>query len=100
MNKPKKERSPWLWLLLIPAQLAIAAASLPVGAALDAAIFSGGEGQGHGMPVFSVLLPAAALVVTAAAAVVALTGLTVSLVRRARRRRARARQDGPDRPLP
>ena len=94
--KPKKERSPWLWLLLIPIQLVIAAALFAAGAALDAAIFSGGEGQGHGMPIFSVILPLLAVAVTAVVVIVAVTGLIVGLVRRSRRRRAQTEAEARD----
>ena len=86
--EPRKERSPWLWLLLIPAQLVILVLSLLGGASLDAAIFSGGSGQGHGVPIFSVLLPLLAGLCTVIAVIVALVGLIVGLVRRSRRRRA------------
>ena len=88
--RPQKERSPWRWLLLIPAQLVIAALMVWAGLALDSAIFSGagsGEVHGHGVPIFSALLPLIAGIVTVIVVLVALIGLIVGLVRRARRRR-------------
>ena len=75
---PKKERSPWLWLLLIPVQLVILVLSFLGGASLDLAIFSGGgETVGHGVPIFSVLFPLIALVVTVIVILVAIVGLIV-----------------------
>ena len=88
--KPKKERSPWLWLLLIPIQLVVAVLLFIAGALLDAGLFSGAEGQGHGMPVFSLLLTILAAAGTVIAILVALIGLTVSLIRRSKRRRRAA----------
>ena len=88
--RPPKERSPWRWLLLIPAQLVIAALTVWAGVELDSAIFSKAAADGavgHGVPIFSALLPLIALVVTVIVALVALIGLTVGLVRRARRKR-------------
>ena len=91
--KPKKERSPWRWLLLIPIQLAITVVLFIAGGAIDLAIFSGGEGHGHGVPIFSVLLPILALAVTAIVIVVALTGLIVGLARRGKRRKREAAEE-------
>ena len=91
--KQKKERSPWLWLLLIPAQLILLALSFLGGALLDLAIFSNsGQGQGHGAPIFTVILPLIVGVCTVAAVVVSLVGLTVGPVRRKKRRSAQAEQ--------
>lgn len=87
---PKKERSPWLWLIPIPIQLVILALTFFGGIAIDAAIFShgSGEAQGHGMPIFTIILPMIALVCTGIVVLVCVIGLIVSLVRRGRRRRA------------
>lgn len=88
--KPKKERSPWLWLIPIPIQLVILALTFFGGIAIDAAIFSHGSGgaQGHGMPMFTIILPMIALGVTVIVVLVCVIGLIVSLVRRSRRRQA------------
>ena len=95
--KPKKERSPWRWLLLIPIQLVITALLFVLGAVIDAAIFSKAEGQGHGMPVFSMLLPLLGLIVTAVVVVVALTGLIVGLVRRGKGRKMSEQEEASER---
>lgn len=88
--KPKKERSPWLWLIPIPIQLVILALTFFGGMAIDAAIFShgSGEAQGHGMPIFTIILPMIALGFTVIVVLVCVIGLIVSLVRRSRRRKA------------
>lgn len=98
--KQKRERSPWLWLLLIPIQLVLGALTYFAGISLDLAIFSGGEGQGNGMPIFSVLLLIIAAVVTVIVVIVAIVGLIVSLVRRNRRRREAAVQPVAGAPWP
>ena len=88
--KPKKERSPWLWLIPIPIQLVILALTFFGGIAIDAAIFShgSGEAQGHGMPIFTIILPMIALAVTGIVVLVCVIGLIVSLVRRSCRRQS------------
>ena len=57
----KKQRSPALWLLMIPAQLVLGGLFSLLGVWIDSRIFSGG-GQGHGVPIFSVLFPIIAVV--------------------------------------
>ena len=94
--KPRKERSPWLWLLMIPAQLVILLLSVYGGAALDAAIFAhGGDAQGHGIPIFSVLLPLVAGAVTVAVIIAAVALLIVGLARRSRRRKREGQAPAP-----
>ncbi len=89
--KPKRERSPWLWLILIPIQALIVVLSFFGGSAIDAAIFSGGNGQGHGAPIFTMLLPLAALAVSVVVVVIAIIRLAVGLARRRRRRREQSK---------
>ncbi len=98
--KQKRERSPWRWLLLIPIQLVIGALTYYAGVRLDLAIFSGGEGQGHGMPIFSILFLIIVAVVTVIVIIVAIVGLIVSLVRRSRRRREEAARPAAAAPWP
>ena len=59
----KKQASPLLWLLLIPGQLIAGVLFFMLGITLDRMIFSN-SGQGHGMPIFSVLFLLIAAVVT------------------------------------
>ena len=60
----KRQKSPFLWLLLIPLQLLVAAVSVWGGIQLDMLVFSGNEATGHGMPVFSALFFLAAAIGT------------------------------------
>ena len=68
MDKQFKKKSPglaFLWLLLIPAQLIIDAILFFLGVSMDSIIFSGnGDVQGHGIPIFSVILPLIAIGIT------------------------------------
>lgn len=59
----KKQAPPLLWLLLIPIQLIAGVLFFFLGITLDRIIFST-PGQGHGMPIFSVLFLLIAAVVT------------------------------------
>lgn len=95
--EPRRERSPWLWLLMIPAQLVILLLSVYGGAALDAAIFAhAGDVQGHGIPIFSVLLPLVAGAITVGVIIASVVLLIVGLVRRSRRRKWAAQSPGLD----
>ena len=78
-----KKRKALLWLLLIPAQLLLGALFTLLGAVIDSAIFSGG-GQGHGIPLCTVLFPLIAAAVTVIVIVFALVK-TIRGLRLARR---------------
>ena len=81
MKREKKRRSPLFWLLLFLGQLAAAGLFTLLGFWLDSLLFSGG-GQGHGIPVFSVLFPLIAAAVTVIVLIVALVGFIRALTRR------------------
>lgn len=82
----KKRRSPALWLLMIPAQLALGTLFYILGVRIDAGIFSGG-GQGHGAPIFSVLFLIVAAVVTLIVLVLSIILMAVGFSRRSKAKR-------------
>ena len=91
----KKRRSPFRWLLLIPAQLAVGAAFAAFGMWLDSRMFSAAAeagAQGHGAPAFSLIFVIIALAVTAIVIVLAVILVIVGLARR--RRRELVNRDG------
>ncbi len=97
----KQGRSPALWLLAIPAQLVLGGLFSLLGVWIDSRIFSGG-GQGHGVPIFSVLFPIIALVVTLLVVVLAIVLMAVGFSRRSKAQReallAQAAQQSPQYP--
>ena len=68
MDRPIKKKSPglaFLWLLLIPAQLIIDVILFFLGVSMDSIIFSGnGNVTGHGIPIFSIIMPLIAIGIT------------------------------------
>ena len=81
-GKDKREKSPLRWLLLIPLQLLVAKLLVWAGVQLDTLIFSGSEGMGHGIPIFSALFLLLAAVGTLLAVVAAAVLTVRSLLRR------------------
>ena len=80
----KKKSSPLLWLLLIPGQIIAGFLFVRLGTLIDLGIFSGSEGQGHGVPIFSVIFLLVAIVATLAVFILSLI-LTVRGFRRGRK---------------
>lgn len=76
----KKEKSPLLWLLLIPFQLLAGAFFFWIGTRLDLALFSH-PGYGHGVPFFSAIFFLIAVVATILVFILALV-LTIRGFRR------------------
>ena len=70
IDRKKSPARAFLWLLIIPAQLVIDMLLIALGAALDGMIFSGSGAQGHGMPVFTVIMPVAVILLTVIAVTV------------------------------
>ena len=82
----KKQRSPALWLLIIPAQLVLGGLFSLLGVWIDSRIFSGG-GQGHGVPIFSVLFPIIALIVLLVVIILSIILMCVGFSRRRKAQR-------------
>ncbi len=68
MKDTSRKKSPakaFLWLLMIPAQLLIDVLLVVFGSSLDGMIFSGGpEDQGHGVPLFTAIMPIIGFIMT------------------------------------
>ena len=96
---PRTERSPWRWLIPIPVQLVLGALTFIAGTRLDLWLFSGGEGQGHGIPFFSVIFLIIPAAVTVIVVIVCIIGLIVSLIRSAKRRREPPQPTYPPQPV-
>lgn len=67
MADTSRRRSParaFLWLLMIPAQLLIDVLLIVLGASIDGRIFSSAEHQGHGVPLFTTILPMLGIIMT------------------------------------
>ena len=101
----KKGRSPALWLLMIPAQIVLGVLFSLLGIWIDSRIFSGG-GEGHGVPIFSVLVPIVAAILLLVVIVLSIILMAVGFSRRSRAQReqalaaAAARQSVPGQPYP
>ena len=80
----KRNLSPLLWLLLIPAQIGVGALLLRLGVWIDGAIFSNPGAEGHGMPVFSFM---ALLIAAAGTVIVAIVSVVLTVLGFRRRRR-------------
>ncbi len=64
IDRKKSPARAFLWLLIIPAQLVIDMLLIALGAALDSRIFSSAEPQGHGVPLFTAILPMLGIIMT------------------------------------
>ena len=74
-----KKKHPARWLLLIPCQAVAGILFTILGFVIDSRLFSGAEGQGHGVPIFSVLFLIIAAAVSLVVLVVALAGFAVGM---------------------
>ena len=72
----------FLWLLIIPAQLVMDVILIALGAYIDSRIFDNPGVQGHGMPVFTVIMPIIALLFTIIAVIVSIVLVIISYRRR------------------
>jgi len=59
----KRNRHPLMYLLRIPVLLLVSICLIVVGSLLDTWLFSGSEAVGHGVPVFTMLFFAVAVIV-------------------------------------
>ncbi len=95
----RRKKSPYRFLLAVPIQLAVNIALFPIGIELDLMLFEQSRQQqiaeqgyyelGHGLPVLTIVLSFAGLMVTAAVILVSVI-VTVILVCRERRNREAA----------
>ena len=69
---PKSPIRAFLWLLIIPAQLMVDVILISLGAYMDSRLFENSGVQGHGMPIFTVIMPIVALVLTIIAVIVSI----------------------------
>ena len=93
-RQERKTKSPYRWLLAIPVQMLINVLLVPLGVWVDmrfweaARVTAEEQGYiGHGIPVFTVLVPLAGAVVTVIVVVVSFICTIVSLVRLDRKQR-------------
>ena len=81
MSQKSRKKSParaFLWLLMIPAQLVLDMLLIAAGAGIDSRIFGSDEAVGHGMPIFTVLMPILAIVLTV---IVVILSIVLTIVR-------------------
>lgn len=82
-GRSKSPLKAFMWLLLIPGQLILAAAFMALGTWMDAGLFShkAENVTGHGMPVFSMIFGIIAVIVTVVVIILAVILTIAGVIR-------------------